>query len=209
MRQQSLAMLRTLSRRFWAGRSGTGFRTLTREEGTGLVEYALVLLLFMTMILGIIDFSRLLYAYHFVSNTAREATRYASVRGSTCNDDGPSTPGSCSLSTPDSGPAAPGNTVIQDYVNTLAVPAGINTSSTGCNGSPCLTTTPNWPVQTAGPTICGAAVAGVGPTPNAPGCTVKVKVSYTFSFIFPLVYKPFAPNGTITLSSTSEMIIVH
>ena len=37
----------------------------------------------MTMLLGIADFSRALYAYHFVSSAAREATRYAIVRG--CN----------------------------------------------------------------------------------------------------------------------------
>ena len=44
---------------------------------------------------------------------------------------------------------------------------------------------------------------------NDPGCTVEVNVSYKFSFIFPLVYKPFSSTGTITLSSTSEMVIVH
>lgn len=32
------------------------------------------------------DFSRALYAYHFLSNSAREATRYAIVRGSACTE---------------------------------------------------------------------------------------------------------------------------
>jgi Flp pilus assembly protein TadG len=51
------------------------------ENGSGLVEYALITILFMTMLLGIADFSRALYAYHFVANQAREAARYAMVRG--------------------------------------------------------------------------------------------------------------------------------
>jgi Flp pilus assembly protein TadG len=54
---------------------------LKGECGSGLVEYAFVFMLLMTMLLGIADFSRALYAYHFVSSAAREATRYAIVRG--------------------------------------------------------------------------------------------------------------------------------
>jgi Flp pilus assembly protein TadG len=56
-------------------------RLLKSECGSGLVEYAIITILFMTMLLGIADFSRALYAYHFVSSQAREAARYAMVRG--------------------------------------------------------------------------------------------------------------------------------
>ena len=56
---------------------------LKGECGSSLVEYAIVFMVFMTMLLGIADFSRALYAYHFVSSAAREATRYAIVRGCT------------------------------------------------------------------------------------------------------------------------------
>jgi hypothetical protein len=55
------------------------------ERGTTLVEQALVLVLFLTVVFAIIDFGRALYTYHFVSNAAREATRWASVRGNACN----------------------------------------------------------------------------------------------------------------------------
>jgi Flp pilus assembly protein TadG len=58
-----------------------GGRLLKSECGSGLVEYAVIIILFMTMLLGIADFSRALYAYHFVSSQAREAARYAMVRG--------------------------------------------------------------------------------------------------------------------------------
>jgi len=61
---------------------GTRRRALLLEErGSGLVEYAIVFMIFMTMLLGIADFGRALYAYHYVSSAARDATRYAMVRG--------------------------------------------------------------------------------------------------------------------------------
>src|ERR1700739_1050934 len=109
----------------------SGLRKLKGEGGNNLIEFALVFMFFMSMMLGFVDFSRALYTYHFLSNAAREATRYASARGSTCNDDL-----SCSAATPDTGPAAPGNTVIQDYVKTI-VPPGVNPTD--------LTTFPSCP----------------------------------------------------------------
>jgi hypothetical protein len=66
----------------------TGHPRLKAEEGSNLVEFAFIVLLLMSMMLGIIDFSRALYSYHFISNAAREATRYAAVRGYTCTNDG-------------------------------------------------------------------------------------------------------------------------
>jgi Flp pilus assembly protein TadG len=162
------------------------------EQGSALVEYALVLIIFMTMLFGIIDFGRALYAYHFVSNAARDATRWAAVNGNDCTIDS-----SCNgIGGMNSGPAS--STDVQNYVKALAIPAGINTSSTGCGGSACLTTTPTWnPAGSNGPATCSAFN-------NNPGCTVEVQVSYNFSFLFPLVYK-----NSITLSSTSEMVIAH
>jgi Flp pilus assembly protein TadG len=62
-------------------RAMRGFRLAKGECGSSLVEYAVIFAIFITMLLGIADFSRALYAYHFVSSQAREATRYAIVRG--------------------------------------------------------------------------------------------------------------------------------
>lgn len=73
---------------------------LKGECGASLVEYAVVFMLFMTMLLGIADFSRAVYAYHFVSNAAREATRYAIVRGcSTVSTNCPTPATSASIQT--------------------------------------------------------------------------------------------------------------
>ena len=59
-------------------------RKFTGEDGNGLVEYALVLMFLMSMLLGIVDFGRALYTYHFLSNAAREATRWAAENGAAC-----------------------------------------------------------------------------------------------------------------------------
>jgi len=60
----------------------------THERGTALAEFAVVLTATMLIIVGIIDFGRGLYTYHLVSNAARLASRYASVRGSACSSPG-------------------------------------------------------------------------------------------------------------------------
>jgi TadE-like protein len=187
-------MLRKFKSRVWTRFAASDYQHLKVEEGSSLVEFALIFLVLIAMMLGIIDFCRAAYTYHFVSNAAREATRYAAVRGSTCTNDGSCTnDGNCTNYAT--------ATCVPTYVDSIA-PPGIDSGSSGCGGSACLTTTPTWPVQANGPAVCTT-------TANAPGCTVKVTVSYSFSFIFPIVYKPFSSTGTLALSSSSEMIIVH
>jgi Flp pilus assembly protein TadG len=63
------------------GRQWPLTRLFSEERGSSLIEFALIFMIFITMLLGIADFSRALYAYHFVSSQAREAARYAIVRG--------------------------------------------------------------------------------------------------------------------------------
>ena len=163
---------------------GTGSKVclLKSECGSGLVEYAIVFIILVTMLFGIADFSRALYAYHYVSSAARDAARYASVRGATCGGDG-----SCTAANSASGVAGPSSaTDIQDFVKN--VPAGIDSTQ--------LTVTPSW-VNPNGLAACTTQN-------NNPGCTVIVQVSYNFPFFSPLVSK-----STLTLSSTSQEIITH
>jgi Flp pilus assembly protein TadG len=155
---------------------------LKAESGSSVVEYAIVFIILMTMLLGIADFSRALYAYHFVSNVARDAARYASVRGFTCSDDV-----SCTAANSASGVAGPSSAIdIQDFVK--KVPVGIDPAK--------LTTNPSWS-NPSGLTACTTHN-------NNPGCTVKVQVSYNFPFFSPLVSK-----STLTFSSTSQETITH
>jgi len=151
-----------------------GLQNLKGENGSNLIEYALVFMFLMSMLLGIVDFGRALYTYHFLSNAAREATRWAAVRGNTCTNDG-----SCT--------AAATEDDIETYVKNIT-PSGLNPNP------PDLTTTACW--LPPGSTTCGAC--------NAPGCTVQVQVKYNFTFVV-----PFIRTTPLTLSSSSEMIIVH
>lgn len=53
-----------------------------RQRGSALVESSLCLLGFMFLTLGVMEFSMAVYAYNFCSYAARDASRWASVRGS-------------------------------------------------------------------------------------------------------------------------------
>ena len=57
-------------------------RRRPQQTGSAIVEGALVTLVFMVMIFGLMDFGRMVWSYTLVSYGAREATRYAIVRGS-------------------------------------------------------------------------------------------------------------------------------
>ena len=176
------------------GRNNPGFEGLKlcrrAEKGNTLIEYALTLIVFLLMMFGIVDFSRALYAYHFVSSAARQATRWAAVNGQTCADDG-----SCNGTAPmNNGTALASD--IQNYVANIT-PPGIDPTK--------VTTTPTWTAPTGSPDICTVAVAGLGgPYPKYPGCTVEVEVQYKFNFVAPII-----SAATVTMSSTSEMVIAH
>jgi hypothetical protein len=128
-----------------------------RQRGSGLVEQALVLTILLTVMFGIIDFGRALYTYHFVSEAAREATRWASVRGNSCVG----LPGGC--------PADP--TDVQTYVS--------NVSGMGLDPAR-ITATASWPIKPYSNPSCPA-------NNNNPGCVVQVKVDYAFQFIVPFL----------------------
>ena len=160
---------------------------LLREEGSSLVELGVVACLLLTFIFGIMDFSRFMYAYHFVSEVAREGTRYAAVHGSTFGS-------ACSSSLPYACYATSAN--VQTYVQGLA-PSGITSTS--------VTATTTWPGKLSGASgSCTTTANSTTGLVNNPGCLVEVAVTYPFKFFF-----PFLPSSatTYTLSSTSEMVI--
>lgn len=155
---------------------------LRQDEGQNLVEYAFVLIISLLMMFGIVEFSRALYAYHFVDHAARETARWAMVNGSDCTGDG-----SCGA------PASASD--IQAYVTSIA-PPGIDTGS-DCGGA-CLTATATWEAPPgAVATTCAAPL-------NSPGCVVQVQVSYKFKFVIPII-----STAAVTMSSSSEMVIAH
>ena len=54
------------------------------EQGTTIVEFAMSTLILLTIVIGVMEASLAFYTYHFVSEAARDGTRYAIVRGSGC-----------------------------------------------------------------------------------------------------------------------------
>src|SRR4051812_41540236 len=60
---------------------------ILREDGSAMVEMGLAAIVAFMFLFGIIETSYLLYSYNYVSNAARDATRYAAIRGpNSCND---------------------------------------------------------------------------------------------------------------------------
>jgi hypothetical protein len=150
------------------------------ESGSSLVEFALCLVVMLTVVFAIFDCSRALYVDHYVANVARDAARYAMVRGSTWSG--------ISCPTTSSYGCFANNSDITSYVQSIT-PLGIKSQS------PPLTVTASWPGTTPAGTSCGADA-------YAPGCVVKVEVDYAFNFIL-----PFMPQNTLLLSSTASTAI--
>lgn len=141
------------------------------QRGSSLVEQSFIIVFLLAMILGIIDFGRALYTYHFVSNVAREATRWASVRsGKHCG-----VLSGCPAS----------NASIQTTYEA-------NMSTMGLDPSKITFTTTYAAPPSVGATSCPAVN-------NLPGCMVHVDVKYDYTFLFaPFIA---APPVTMTSSS--------
>ena len=153
MKKLSSAVRKAMGCRF---RQRALFGQFRAEQGSNLVEYAIMILTLMMMLFGVVAAGEALYAYHFVSHASREATRWAAVNGSNCNLDL-----SCTT-----GPAAQSD--VQGFVTNIT-PAGIDSSK--------VNTSATWP------NVAGVCASG---NHNAPGCPVQVTVTYEFHFPVPL-----------------------
>lgn len=56
-------------------------RARRHERGSGLVESALCLMLFVTLVYSVMEFGRMIYSYNVLAGATREAARYAIVHG--------------------------------------------------------------------------------------------------------------------------------
>ena len=135
---------------------GTRSRLL-KEQGSAMVETALIMIVLSMILFGLIEMCLALYSYHFVSDAAREASRYAMVHGSACKVSGVS----CTVTTGQ----------IQTYVRNLGFP-GIK---------PTATVTTTYAAYPAGGTCSPSAAC------NNPGNLVTVLVSYNFPVSIPFV----------------------
>jgi Flp pilus assembly protein TadG len=154
-------------------------RVVCGEEGSSLVETALASSAFFAMLIGTFQVSLALYASHFVDEAAREASRYAMVRGGT----------SCT-NTPNLSNCNVTSAQIQTYVRGLGYP-GVTASNVN------VTTT--WLSASASQPTTWSACANQC---NSPGNLVKVVATYPFTISIPLV-----PNLSFSLTSTSSSVI--
>lgn len=164
-------------------------RFARRERGSALVEFAITVMMLMSLTMGAIGFSLAMYSYHFVSTAAQQGVRFAIVRGYIWNK-------SCSTSAPPGFTMPYGCTAsssdIQNYVQSLA-PVAINQGSVTIN----TTSSYLWPGQTpsGGTSTCTTA--------NSQGCLVKVTVNYTFNFF------GIQKLSSLSMSATSEGVILQ
>jgi Flp pilus assembly protein TadG len=159
-----------------------------RERGQTLVEFALVFPVFMVLLFGIIDGSRLVFTNSTLSQAAREGARQASVEASWVG----SSEGSCNTT---AGPVCPATVDVLkadvigavNRMTTLGPVAGSNVFLS-CDA----TTAPsgNWTGQT-----CSSRTTGN---------YVSVRVVSSFVPITPIVGQIL---GTITLSGSATMTI--
>jgi Flp pilus assembly protein TadG len=153
----------------------------SNEEGAALVEMALSSAMFLCILFSVFFVVLALYSFHFVADAAREASRYASVRGSQCSTNTPSLP-NCNIST-----SAP----LQAWVRGLNYPdaSRLNVNATWLRAT--STGTPGTMTWTACPPPC-----------NAPGNMITVNVTYAYPLSI-----PFWKSTTINIGSTSSMVI--
>ena len=161
-------------------------RGLFRDHGASLVEMAISCSVLFSMMFGVVEMSMALYTYHFASDAAREASRWAMVRGVNCITN--VSKAYCSPTSSDSNGAD--NADIQAYVKSLGYPfaSNLTTSTTWLSGTPSAQTT------------CGTSPSGC----NSAGNLVQVTIKYNFPIAI-----PFWSNTTIPISSRSSMVIAQ
>jgi Flp pilus assembly protein TadG len=152
-------------------------RRQLRQRGSSLVELSMCFLGFLLLTVGTMEFGMAMYAYNFCSYAARDATRWASVRGSQSQ-----TAGSCTSSqgVADGCPATVDD--IKNYILSEAIaltPSKFNWTDSQGNSN--IFWTPN----------------------NGPGGEVNVTVSYT---VVPLAGLALKENLTVASTSIMEMV---
>lgn len=158
---------------------------IRRDNGSAMVEMAFACTVLVAFMFGICQTTLALYYGHFCSDAARQATRYAMVRGST----------SCT-NTPNLTNCNATGDQIKTWVRGLGYPAVVSTNVsvttswyTASTTEPAKGSTTTWALCTTG-------------TCNKPGNLVKVVVGY------PVAYSvPFGPTLSLNLTSTSQLLI--
>jgi hypothetical protein len=130
---------------------------INTEDGQSTLETALSAIAVLTLFLGVMQMCLALYTYHFVSEAAREGTRYAMVRGSSCTGFTSACPAQASD--------------VQTYVRGIGFPGIVPAD---------VTVTTTWPTT-------GSSCTPSSLPCNNPGNLVQVIVQYRFPLSIPFV----------------------
>ncbi len=176
-------------------RDGTlmrGTRVRGRPKGQGLVEFALIIPIFLLLLVGLIDVGRLVYMNSVLSQAAREGARLASVEASWMGSSDPS----CGTA---GGPVCPANLAalkadVTAAANRMVAPfATVASVYISCDP------------QGSAPTGKWTGASCVSNTPGPPGNdVVSVRVTLTFNPITPIV-SSIVPS--VTTAGGATMVI--
>jgi Flp pilus assembly protein TadG len=152
-----------------------------------MLEFIIASTAVLLILFGILEFARVLFIYHSVSDAARIGARWAIVRGADC---------SAVLDHCNAEPAD-----VQSYVQSIVPMLSSSTLTVpGCsNPGLCVTTT--WSTGTGPGSACDQNDSSGY---NAMNHVVCVTVQYPFNFAI-----PFVSSTLLTLSSSSQMIIAN
>jgi hypothetical protein len=164
-------------------------RSSLLATGQSLVEFALVIPMFLALLFAIVDVGRVVWASNTLSNAAREATRFAIVHGGSKSNTCPVGPPTTFTVIPPASPScpypSPSKQAIVDVARSFAVAAGSGLTITVCYGASC-----------SGDTDL---------TTNKRGEPVTVRISSTIG----LITGAIVGNGTYTITGDSTMLVNH
>lgn len=179
-----------------------GRKLLRAQSGSSMVEMALCTLVLATVLIGVIEFSFAFYTYNLVSEAAREATRYASIRGYNSCLYATTTFPDCNLGPDSTGSTASASTALQNYLKSRSFPYAGSLQVAANWYSPTGGVPNKWNMSCAASSDPNTTSPLYGDACNFPGHAVQVQVTLAY----PLTI-PFVPSQTINMTSTSEMVI--
>jgi len=170
------------------GRVGSRER---RQGGQALMEFALVIPIFLVMLIGMVDVGRAVWANNALANAAREGARHAIVHGGSKSNLCPVGPPGPLTVIPAASSTCPHPSPSKDSIRTVVrqflVGAGDEVAVTVCYG-----------------TGCSGDTDAIGAT-NERGTPVTVQVSSRVSTIVGTLLH----LGTFDLDATSTMLVNH
>ena len=166
-------------------------KTARTNRGQTLVEFALIIPLFLAFLFAIVDFGRVVWANDALASSAREAARFAIVHGGSATTACPVGPFDPLLITPPAASSScpypsPSKQAIIEVARSFAIAGGAPINVDVCYGDGCSGST------------------DVAST-NVRGTPITVTVSSTVD----LVTGKFIGQGTFNLSAKSTMLVNH